>query len=69
MIDRLRLLALLNVGCCPDCISERIDDVCSGLESGDIVAGTDQDAIIGLWMTASGASLLRQVPMMPDAIA
>jgi hypothetical protein len=70
-MNRLGLLALLNViDChCSDCMWQQVNDIADGLESGDIVARSDADAIVGLFMSQSGAALLRSTPLLRNAAA
>jgi hypothetical protein len=70
-MTRLRLLALLNVSSCwcDDCMWTQVNDIADAIESGDVIACSILDSIEGLHMSRSGAALLKQVPMMPDAMA
>ena len=68
-MTKIVLLTMLNTACCDECLLDKIDDVCSAIESGDCYAISDKDEITAIFMSRSGAALLRQVPMMPDATA
>jgi hypothetical protein len=69
MIDRLRLLALLNVIDCDCCQWEKVHDIADAIESGDAVFGVAGDQIIALHATLDGVRLLRAYPMVSDAAA
>ena len=71
MIDRIRLLALLNViDCsCSDCMWEKVHDVMDAVESGNATFSTAGDQIIALHATLDGVRLLRSYPMVSDASA
>ena len=60
MIDRLTLLADLNVVTCDcdHCAYEKIDALMAALEAGDLVAITDGDQTVGLAITAQGRAAL-----------
>jgi hypothetical protein len=67
MIDRLALLALINVGLTDAALLQKIDDIADGLESGHVVASPDGDVITGLFMTPSGYRLSKAT--LPTATA
>jgi hypothetical protein len=71
VIDRLRLLAILNiVDCsCHQCQWEKVHDIADAVESGNAVFGADMDSIVALHATLDGVALLRQTPLLPDATA
>jgi hypothetical protein len=47
----------------------QVNDIADAIESGDVIACSILDSIEGLHMSRSGPALLKQVPMMPDAMA
>jgi hypothetical protein len=63
MIDRLRLLLLLNAS------TQQANDIADGLVSGYIFATSNGDQMAGIYMSPSGLRLLRAVPLLPDATA
>jgi hypothetical protein len=71
MIDRLRLLVLLNaIDChCRDCLWQQVDDIADAVASGNATFGADGDQVIALHATREGMSLLRQTPLLPDTTA
>jgi hypothetical protein len=71
MIDRLRLLTLLNVSSCwcSQCMWQQCHDIADGLESGDIIASADGDEITGLFVSQSGAELLKSYSVLPNTTA
>jgi hypothetical protein len=72
MIDRLRLLALMNIiDCdCPDCLWQKVDDLMDGLESGDCFATSNGDQMTGVFMSRSGARPLEILQMKkPSSMA
>ena len=71
MIDRLRLLVLLNVNdChCAQCTWRQVDDIADAVESGNAVFEADGDQVIALHATREGIDLMRSFPMVDDAVA
>jgi hypothetical protein len=66
----LAVLVLLNIdSCCDCCHSAKVDDVADAIASGDCYATTTGDIIDGLYATVQGMSLLRKMPLLPDATA
>jgi hypothetical protein len=67
---RLQLMLLMNCHpCCQVCFSERLDDIISAIESGDVEVHYDGNSAVGIFATRDGMSLLRQTPLLPDAAA
>jgi hypothetical protein len=65
------LLTLLNIQTCwcADCYWQQVHDVADAIETGNVIVSIDQDAINGLFMSRSGADLLRSYAVLPDAVA
>jgi hypothetical protein len=69
MIDRTAVLTLLNIAMNDRELLTRISDIADGLESAHVIADSNQDLIVGLWMTPSGAALLNSYSILPTATA
>jgi hypothetical protein len=63
VIGRLQLMPLMN--------SQRLDDVLDAVESGDcyFTSNGDGSAATGIYLSPSGARLLRSYAVPPDAVA
>jgi hypothetical protein len=69
VIDRIRLLAILNVINCDCCQWEKVHDIADAVESGNATFGADGDSIVAVHLTTFGADSLRAAVILPDAAA